>query len=72
MGCCLLHNYIRNEMLFDPLEGGLDEYMSNQPDADSNTNTDVVDSLDTTVEWTAKRDYMALNMFNDWSHVAAV
>ncbi|KAL8552508.1 hypothetical protein ACS0TY_001262 [Phlomoides rotata] len=72
MGCCLLHNYIRNEMLFDPLEGGLDEYMLNQPDADSNTNTDVVDSLDTTVEWTSKRDYMALNMFNDWSYAAAV
>ncbi|KAL8479058.1 hypothetical protein ACS0TY_030816 [Phlomoides rotata] len=55
-----------------PLEGGLDEYMSNQPDADSNTNMDVVDSLNTTLEWTANRDYMALNMFNDWSHATAV
>ncbi|KAL8498413.1 hypothetical protein ACS0TY_021656 [Phlomoides rotata] len=72
MKCCLVHNYIRNEMLFDPLEGGLDEYMSNQSAADSNDYTDVVDSLDTTIEWTTKRDEMALNMFNEWSHAAPV
>ncbi|KAL8499204.1 hypothetical protein ACS0TY_022251 [Phlomoides rotata] len=65
MACCLIHNYIRNEMMFDPLEGGLDEYMSNQSAADSNDYTDVVDSLDTTIEWTTKRDEMALNMFNN-------
>ncbi|KAL8503342.1 hypothetical protein ACS0TY_022179 [Phlomoides rotata] len=72
MECCLVHNYIRNEMLFDPLEGGLDEYMSNQSAADSNDYTDVVDSLDTTIEWTTKRDEMALNMFIEWSHAAPV
>ncbi|KAL8557264.1 hypothetical protein ACS0TY_004632 [Phlomoides rotata] len=69
MACCLVHNYIRNEMLFDPLEGGLDEYMSNQSAADSNDYTDVVDSLDTTIEWTTKRDEMALNMVMDCTSI---
>ncbi|KAL8474048.1 hypothetical protein ACS0TY_030775 [Phlomoides rotata] len=31
MACCLLHNYIRKEMVFDPLKVGVDDYLSNQP-----------------------------------------
>ncbi|KAL8544000.1 hypothetical protein ACS0TY_004521 [Phlomoides rotata] len=70
MARCLIHNYIRNEMLYDPLEGGLDGYLSNQPDAESTTNMDVVESLDTTIEWMTKRDEMAFNMFSKWNHDA--
>ncbi|KAL8488376.1 hypothetical protein ACS0TY_024597 [Phlomoides rotata] len=59
-------------MLVDPLELGLDEYLSNQQPDDSYNDNEFVDSLDTTPEWTAKRDEMALNMFNEWRNVAIV
>ncbi|KAL8469564.1 hypothetical protein ACS0TY_032418 [Phlomoides rotata] len=65
IACCLLHNYIGHEMLVDPLELGLDEYLSNQQMDDSYNDNEFVDSLDTTPEWTAKRDEIALNMFNE-------
>ncbi|KAL8523034.1 hypothetical protein ACS0TY_013126 [Phlomoides rotata] len=61
MACCLIHNYIRKEMLVDPLEGGLDEM-----------HIEVVDSLDTTPEWTTLLDNMTVNMFNEWRNNAAV
>ncbi|KAL8475508.1 hypothetical protein ACS0TY_028238 [Phlomoides rotata] len=68
----VLRNEINRENGLKIPRGGLDEYMSNQPAADSNDYTDVVDSLDTTIGWTTKRDEMALNMFNEWSHAAPV
>ncbi|KAL8501219.1 hypothetical protein ACS0TY_020681 [Phlomoides rotata] len=58
MVCCLIHNYIRKEMVVDPLEGGLDEYLSNQPFEDAYNNIEVVDLLDTTPKWTTLRDNM--------------
>ncbi|KAL8549692.1 hypothetical protein ACS0TY_008511 [Phlomoides rotata] len=70
--CCLLHNYIRNEMLVDPPELELDEYLYNQHTDDLYTDNEFVDSLDATPEWTAKRDEMALTMFNEWRNVAVV
>ncbi|KAL8524499.1 hypothetical protein ACS0TY_014188 [Phlomoides rotata] len=39
---------------------------------DSYNDNEFVDSLDTTPEWTAKRDEMALNMFNEWRNAAIV
>ncbi|KAL8535766.1 hypothetical protein ACS0TY_011419 [Phlomoides rotata] len=30
MTCCLIHNFIIKEMVVDPIEDGLEEYMSNQ------------------------------------------
>ncbi|KAL8543696.1 hypothetical protein ACS0TY_004312 [Phlomoides rotata] len=68
MAYCLLHNYIRKEMVFDPLEVGVDDYLSNQPAEGSDNNTEVISSLDTTPEWTAHRDNMALHMFNEWTN----
>ncbi|KAL8456461.1 hypothetical protein ACS0TY_033772 [Phlomoides rotata] len=66
MACCLLHNYIRKEMNVDPLEGSLDEYMSNHIDEDHVGDVEMVETLDTTPEWNEWRDSMALNMFNEW------
>ncbi|KAL8531903.1 hypothetical protein ACS0TY_008490 [Phlomoides rotata] len=63
--CCLLHNYIRNEMLVDPPELELDEYLYNQHTDDLYTDNEFVDSLDATPEWTAKRDEMALTIWMD-------
>ncbi|KAL8540098.1 hypothetical protein ACS0TY_001619 [Phlomoides rotata] len=39
---------------------------------DSYNDNEFVDSLDTTPEWTAKRDEMALDMFNEWRNAAIV
>ncbi|KAL8496414.1 hypothetical protein ACS0TY_020213 [Phlomoides rotata] len=72
MVCCLIHNYIRKEMVVDPLEGGLDEYLSNQPFEDAYNNIEVVDLLDTTPKWTTLRDNMAVNMFNEWGNNTVV
>ncbi|KAL8487698.1 hypothetical protein ACS0TY_024140 [Phlomoides rotata] len=66
MACCLIHTYIKKEMDVDPLEGCLDEYMSSQMDDDHNENIEIVESLDATNEWTAWRDMMASNMYNEW------
>ncbi|KAL8488344.1 hypothetical protein ACS0TY_024572 [Phlomoides rotata] len=51
----------------DPLEGELDEYLSNQNNEDPVLNRDDVESLETTTEWTAWRDTIAENMFNEWN-----
>ncbi|KAL8556858.1 hypothetical protein ACS0TY_004364 [Phlomoides rotata] len=56
------------EMVFDPLEVGVDNYLSNQPVEGSDNNTEVISSLDTTPEWTSHRDNMALHMFNEWTN----
>ncbi|KAL8511677.1 hypothetical protein ACS0TY_018192 [Phlomoides rotata] len=67
MACCLLHNYIRNEMDVDPLELDLDEYLlSCHNFGDADDGIEMVDSLDTTSEWNTRRDSMAIDMFNEW------
>ncbi|KAL8486028.1 hypothetical protein ACS0TY_028073 [Phlomoides rotata] len=59
MACCFLHNYIRQQMVVDPLEDGLDEYMSTEGNDDGVNNVKLVETLDTTPEWTAWRDNLA-------------
>ncbi|KAL8502016.1 hypothetical protein ACS0TY_021226 [Phlomoides rotata] len=61
MACCFLHNYIRLQMEVDPLEGGLDEYMSTEANEDGTNNIDV-ESHDMTPEWTTWRDNLAQDM----------
>ncbi|KAL8551713.1 hypothetical protein ACS0TY_000693 [Phlomoides rotata] len=65
--CCLLHNYIRREMDVDPLEGGLDDYMNTQMDAELVVDDDVIENLESSTEWNTWRDTMAQNMFNEWN-----
>ncbi|KAL8503745.1 hypothetical protein ACS0TY_022458 [Phlomoides rotata] len=67
MACCLLHNYIRKEMEVDPFEHGLDEFMNHQEPSDVVDNVDIIESLDTSPEWTAWRDTTTHNMFNEWA-----
>ncbi|KAL8541199.1 hypothetical protein ACS0TY_002451 [Phlomoides rotata] len=43
MACCLIHNFIRQEMEVDPLEDRLDEFMNNQESHDGNHNVDIID-----------------------------
>ncbi|KAL8532646.1 hypothetical protein ACS0TY_009017 [Phlomoides rotata] len=65
MTCCLLYNYIRKEMVVDPLELDLDEYMLNCPNiGEADDGIEIVDSLDTTPEWTTWRDSMSMNIMD--------
>ncbi|KAL8457367.1 hypothetical protein ACS0TY_035284 [Phlomoides rotata] len=64
---CLIHNYIHTNMEVDPLENGLDEFMNNQAPQDVLDNLEVIDSLDTSPEWTTWRDTIAHIMFNEWA-----
>ncbi|KAL8477943.1 hypothetical protein ACS0TY_030010 [Phlomoides rotata] len=66
MACCILHNFIRREMTVDPLEDDLDDYLAGYPMEDPGTNVDVVETLETTDQWTNWRDSIAQEMFNKW------
>ncbi|KAL8456422.1 hypothetical protein ACS0TY_034579 [Phlomoides rotata] len=67
MACCLIHNYIRREMDVDPFESSLDDYMATlASDGDMTGNADIVDTLDSTYEWTAWRDTRALNIMDPY------
>ncbi|KAL8521809.1 hypothetical protein ACS0TY_012102 [Phlomoides rotata] len=67
MACCLIHNYIRTHMEVDPLENGLDEFMNDEAAHAVLDNPKVIESLDTSPEWTAWKDTVADNMFNEWA-----
>ncbi|KAL8519178.1 hypothetical protein ACS0TY_010203 [Phlomoides rotata] len=56
----------------DPLEDGLDEYMSTDVNEDGANNIDIIKSPDTTPEWTAWRDNLAQNMWNEWNNLNGV
>ncbi|KAL8557006.1 hypothetical protein ACS0TY_004472 [Phlomoides rotata] len=51
----------------DPLEGGLDEYMSTHSDEEPVTDVDVIENLESSAEWNMWRDTVAHNMFNEWN-----
>ena len=62
--CSLLHNLVRNEMSYDPLEEDLPEYITN--DENVQNNLDVIDSVETSNEWTNWRRQLAEDMYNEW------
>lgn len=61
MACCLLHNFIIQEIEVDPFE--------NECDHDDGTgdlghkDVDTISSIGTSNEWTASRDNLAESMF---------
>ncbi|KAL8536647.1 hypothetical protein ACS0TY_012008 [Phlomoides rotata] len=62
MACCLLHNFIRKEMKVDPLEGGLDEYLSTHVANEIANDVEMINSLETSTEWNTLRDTTAQNI----------
>ncbi|KAL8536394.1 hypothetical protein ACS0TY_011855 [Phlomoides rotata] len=58
MACCIIHNFIRKEMDVDPLEGELDEFVS-EPDDDQPNNEEFIESMESTPEWSQWRDIIA-------------
>ncbi|KAG8363755.1 hypothetical protein BUALT_Bualt19G0055200 [Buddleja alternifolia] len=55
MACCLLQNYIRSEMLLDPLEAQVPEYVDPVEDHD----VDYIEQVETSEEWASWRDNLA-------------
>nr|KAJ0200715.1 hypothetical protein LSAT_V11C600336550 [Lactuca sativa] len=65
MACCLLHNYIRQEMTIDPFE---DNASPDEGTGDNGGgNDDNVTTIGTSDEWTTFRDNLAQTMFDSWN-----
>ncbi|KAL0411287.1 UNVERIFIED_CONTAM: hypothetical protein Slati_3718400 [Sesamum latifolium] len=62
--CCLLHNFLRNEMPDDPLELEIPD-QHEIPDE----NIECISSIDTTTAWTSWRDQLASSMLIIWNFI---
>ncbi|KAL0454243.1 UNVERIFIED_CONTAM: hypothetical protein Slati_0763500 [Sesamum latifolium] len=62
IACCLLHNFIRNEMPDDPLELEIPD--DNELGGD--TNADYTGTIESNSASSAWRDALATSMYNDW------
>ena len=62
MACCLLRNFIRREMVVDPLEKELDQHEQLLLE----TNGDPITQIETSNEWSGCRTNLANEMFNLW------
>ncbi|KAK6139286.1 hypothetical protein DH2020_026964 [Rehmannia glutinosa] len=62
MACCLVHNFIRNEMPEDPLELLIPDIMDNQAD-----DADYIDTVEPSQQWTTWRENLAIAMYNQWT-----
>ncbi|XP_061365999.1 protein ALP1-like [Gastrolobium bilobum] len=61
--CCLLHNHIRREMAFDPLE---EREVDGLPVQDEIAANDMITHVESSNAWSQFRDDMAQQMFNNW------
>lgn len=59
--CCLLHNFIRREMVVDPVEQEYDEL-----EEDEEETIDYIDTVESSDQWTDWRTTLANQMYNDW------
>ncbi|KAL0463208.1 UNVERIFIED_CONTAM: hypothetical protein Slati_0208400 [Sesamum latifolium] len=64
MACCLLDNFIRNEMPDDPFAHKNPTMAEN----DSERNNDFICTIDSSSTWNAWRDELATSMYNEWLH----
>ncbi|KAK9286606.1 hypothetical protein L1049_015006 [Liquidambar formosana] len=65
--CFILHNFIREEMLEDDLLNDVDEELENAPMLENeDVDEDNITAIKVTQEWTAFRDTLAMQMFEDY------
>ncbi|KAJ0040931.1 hypothetical protein Pint_27780 [Pistacia integerrima] len=62
--CCLLHNFIRNDLSRDPIESEVGE-VCNVEDEEEDSG-EVIRHVETSAVYTAWRDNLAQEMFNSW------
>ncbi|XP_060674868.1 uncharacterized protein LOC132804479 [Ziziphus jujuba] len=60
--CCLIHNFIRREMIIDPGEVEFDR----SDDVDISIEDDFIGSISSSDQWTHWRDDLAKQMFDEW------
>lgn len=65
MACFLLHNFIRREMAVDPVEAEIEGTIPPTTMDEEGVAQDYVQFVETSAEWTATRDNLALNMWNN-------
>ncbi|XP_061374222.1 protein ALP1-like [Gastrolobium bilobum] len=67
IACCLLHNLIRREMDIDPLEIELGNMsIDEEVDEELHDSIDTIHTIDTSEAWSAWRDALTNEMYNDW------
>ncbi|KAL0347869.1 UNVERIFIED_CONTAM: hypothetical protein Scaly_1802900 [Sesamum calycinum] len=62
IACCLLHNFIRNEMPEDPFEQDLQD----SREVGVENGGDYISSIESNAVWSAWRDDLASSMYNEW------
>ncbi|KAL8510499.1 hypothetical protein ACS0TY_017350 [Phlomoides rotata] len=72
MACCLLHNFIRKEMVVDPLEYHVDEFLRKKQTQEGQNVSVYIDNIEMFTEWNNWRDALAQNIFNEWSYTMDV
>ncbi|KAK1441000.1 hypothetical protein QVD17_06836 [Tagetes erecta] len=68
LACCLMHNFIRREMAYDPLDD--EEFIDTNNDADDEdlgSHVEHITTIGTSNEWTNFRQNLATSMFNAWT-----
>ncbi|KAI3695280.1 hypothetical protein L1987_78275 [Smallanthus sonchifolius] len=68
LACCLMHNFIRREMTYDPFDD--DEFIDTNNDADDEdlgSHVEHITTIGTSNEWTNFRHSLATSMFNAWT-----
>ncbi|KAL1555123.1 hypothetical protein AAHA92_15601 [Salvia divinorum] len=68
LACFLLHNFIRGEMVVDPIEQQLDDEVDGDFPAEEQADTDFVNTIEATNAWQLQRDELALAM---WNHISS-
>ncbi|KAH0981304.1 hypothetical protein GBA52_008481 [Prunus armeniaca] len=63
ISCCLLLNLIRGEMAVDPLENELNGIENGETNQDG----DVLGTIEPLDQWTAWRDNLAMQMYDEWN-----
>ncbi|KAK9078046.1 hypothetical protein SSX86_002103 [Deinandra increscens subsp. villosa] len=67
LACCLVHNFIRREMAYDPLDDEeLIDTNNDANDEDLGSHVDNITTIGTSNEWTNFRQNLATSMFNAW------
>ncbi|GMI85910.1 hypothetical protein like AT5G41980 [Hibiscus trionum] len=62
--CCLLHNFIRSEMLVDPMETNFVKLDSSQ--VEEVNESEMIRHCEPSTAWTEWRDKLAADMFTSW------
>ncbi|XP_057797535.1 protein ANTAGONIST OF LIKE HETEROCHROMATIN PROTEIN 1-like [Salvia miltiorrhiza] len=65
MACFLLHNFIRNEMAFDPIEQQYDTAINENDDVEID-HSHYIDSVEASQAWNAERDSLANAMWQQY------